>query len=89
MNDEEITALVTQNEALKNQNEQFRTALSEKDSRCTALTGELDEAKRLLADSTQIAERLKSKMEATQRDLREVFSGINQAVLAMLAKYQD
>ena len=88
MNDADI-------KAMKEQNERFRTELSEKDSRCAALTGELDETKQRLAASAQIAERLNakleamnSKLEATRRDLREVFAGINQAVLTMLEKYQ-
>lgn len=89
MNEADIKALQEQNKSLKKQNEQFRTEMSKKDSRCAALTGELDETKRQLAESTQIAERLKAKLEATRRDLREVFAGINQAVLTMLEKYQD
>lgn len=89
MNEPEIKALQEEAKALKDQNEQFRTAMSEKDSQRAALTSELDEAKRQLAESTQLAERLKAKLEATRRDLREVFAGINQAVLTMLEKYQD
>ena len=89
MNDAEI-------KALQEQNEQFRTELSKKDSQCAALTAQLDETKQQLASSAQIAERLnakqkavESKLEATRRDLREVFTGMNQAMLTMLEKYQE